>query len=157
MAKSKALQIEKAKPGRHTIGDGLYLLVKPSGARSWLLRVQYLGKRRDIGLGAVNLQPKSDADKEASERLEIFENTCLRLEEAKEKAAALRKLAKAGRDPVAERDKAKLVIPTFAKAVTLAHEELAKGWVPKHAAAFKTSLETHIVRSCPGTWCRFCW
>jgi integrase len=145
MTKAKKFEIDTDEPGRHTVGDGLYLLVKPSGARSWMLRVQYLGKRRDIGLGTVNLRPKSIMDKEASKRLEIFENNCLRLEEAKEKAAALRKLAKAGRDPVAERDKAKLVIPTFAKAVTLAHEELAKGWVPKHAAAFKTSLETHIV------------
>ena len=145
MAKAQKFEVGTNEPGRHLVGDGLYLLVKPSGARSWVLRVQYLGKRRDIGLGAVNLRPKSIMDKEASKRLEIFENNCLRLDEAKEKAAALRKLAKAGRDPVAERDKVKLVIPNFAEAVTKAHEELAKGWVPKHAAAFKTSLETHIV------------
>lgn len=32
-------------------GDGLLLLV----AKSWMLRVQVDGKRRDIGLGAVNV------------------------------------------------------------------------------------------------------
>jgi integrase len=140
-----ALEVRNAKPGRHAVSDGLYLLVKPTGARSWLLRVQFMGKRRDIGLGTVNLLPKSTTDKDSSDRLSILENTCLRLEEAKEKAAALRKLAKAGRDPVAERDKGRQIIPTFAKAMEKAHEDLGKGWVPKHAAAFKSSLEAHII------------
>ncbi len=50
MGKLTALAVKNAKEGRHADGDGLYLLVKPSGARSWLLRVQQEGKRRDIGL-----------------------------------------------------------------------------------------------------------
>ena len=145
MPKLTALGVRNAKPGRHADGGGLYLLVKPTGARSWVLRVQHMGKRRDIGIGAVNLLPKSEADKEASERLSVLEMQTLRLEEAREKAAALRKLAKAGRDPVAERDREKVQIPTFAKAMKDAHEEFAKGWAPKHAAAFKSSLEQHII------------
>jgi hypothetical protein len=59
----------------------------------------------DIGLGVVNLQPKSDAYKAASERLSIMENNRRFLDKAKENAAALRKLAKAGatRVPTATR------------------------------------------------------
>ncbi|MDA9191151.1 integrase arm-type DNA-binding domain-containing protein [bacterium] len=38
-------------PGRHCDGDGLYLLVSPSGRRSWVLRYQMHGRRRDMGLG----------------------------------------------------------------------------------------------------------
>ena len=136
MPKLTASEVRNAKPGRHAAGEGLYLFVKPSGARSWMLRVQLMGKRRDIGLGTVNLLPTFQADKEVTARLSVMEMTSLRLEEAREKAAALRKFAKAGRDPVAERDKEKRIIPTFAKAMTLAHEELAKGWAPKHTAAF---------------------
>ncbi|MFN9498060.1 MAG: Arm DNA-binding domain-containing protein, partial [Erythrobacteraceae bacterium] len=36
-------------------GDGLFLLVSPGGAKSWMLRVQVDGKRRDIGLGTADV------------------------------------------------------------------------------------------------------
>nr|WP_324292901.1 Arm DNA-binding domain-containing protein [uncultured Celeribacter sp.] len=32
-------------PGRHGEGDGLYLVVDPSGARSWIVRVTVKGQR----------------------------------------------------------------------------------------------------------------
>lgn len=38
--------------GRHDDGDGLRLIVSKSGARSWMLRYQMQGRRRDMGLGA---------------------------------------------------------------------------------------------------------
>ena len=47
------LAVKSAKPGRHADGGGLYLLVKESGARSWLFRAMIAGKRRDIGLGSA--------------------------------------------------------------------------------------------------------
>jgi hypothetical protein len=43
------------KPGRYSDGDGLYLLVGPTGSRSWVCRVQRRGKRRDFGLGSETL------------------------------------------------------------------------------------------------------
>lgn len=138
--------VRSAKPGRHCDGDGLYLLVKPSGARSWLLRVVANGKRRDIGLGTVDLTPKSkQACGEATAPIPLMLLRSLSLKEAREKAAALRKLAHAGLDPIAERDRERRTIPTFAEALKLAHEEFAKGWVDKHSAAFLASLETHVV------------
>jgi integrase len=124
MGKLTALKVRNAAPGVHSDGAGLILRVKPSGARSWVLRVQNNGLRRDVGLG-------SDVD--------------LTLAEAREKAAHLRKLARQGKDPAFERDRAKLVIPTFAQAVTAAHEQLGKGWSDKTAQQFKASLELHAV------------
>ncbi len=44
------LNLKNAKPGRHVDGRGLCLVVKPSGARTWLLRMQLNGQRRDYGL-----------------------------------------------------------------------------------------------------------
>jgi hypothetical protein len=44
-------QAKNAKPGRHSDGKGLYLLVKPGGTKSWVLRVQHNGRRQDFGLG----------------------------------------------------------------------------------------------------------
>ncbi|CAE6931942.1 Integrase [Pseudomonas marincola] len=38
-------------PGRHLDGGGLYLVISTTGSKSWLLRYQLNGKRRDMGLG----------------------------------------------------------------------------------------------------------
>lgn len=49
-----ALKIRHAGPGRHADIHGLYLVVRDTGTRSWMLRVQHRGRRRDFGLGPVN-------------------------------------------------------------------------------------------------------
>ncbi|MGZ3250592.1 MAG: Arm DNA-binding domain-containing protein, partial [Croceibacterium sp.] len=51
MGKLTDLKVRNAKPGVYGDGAGLYLRVKPSGAKSWVLRVQFQGRRQDIGLG----------------------------------------------------------------------------------------------------------
>jgi integrase len=122
MGKLTALGVKSAKAGRHGDGAGLYLLVKPSGAKSWMLRVQRDGKRRDVGLGSI---------------------AALNLSEAREKAATLRKHALNGRDPIAERDRDRRPVATFREATMAAHDALKAGWVEKNAAAFLTSLEAH--------------
>ncbi|MGR1580098.1 tyrosine-type recombinase/integrase [Thalassobius sp. S69A] len=50
-----AFQVDKLdKPGYHRVGgvSGLCLQVKASGSRSWVLRMTFGGKRRDLGLGS---------------------------------------------------------------------------------------------------------
>ena len=47
------LAVKNAKAGRHADGGGLHLLVKETGARSWVYRFMLKGKTRDIGLGAA--------------------------------------------------------------------------------------------------------
>jgi hypothetical protein len=77
------------------------LLVKPTGAKAWVLRVQVDGKSRDIGLGSVDLD-RIDRKVFGDDRLDdtpIMLRKSLTLDEAREKARALRKLAKAGADP----------------------------------------------------------
>ena len=44
-------------PGRYGEGDGLFLLVGRGGGKSWMVRVQKDGKRRDIGLGSAAKVP----------------------------------------------------------------------------------------------------
>lgn len=120
--KLHAKQVEHAKPGRHSDGDGLYLLVKPTGSKSWVLRIQSGKKRRDVGLGST---------------------AALSLAEARDRATELRKHALNGRDPIAERDRDRGPAPTFREATKHTHEALKAGWVEKNAAAFLTSLETY--------------
>jgi integrase len=158
MGKLTAIKVKNAKPGRGadgkptnarlSDGSGLSLLVKPNGAKSWVLRVQVNGKSRDVGLGAVDVEgirAGAFGDDDPLADLPLMQRTMLTLAEAREKAAALRKLAKAGADPVTERDRERKVMPTFAEAVTAAHDALKSGWSDKTAKAFKASLEEHAV------------
>jgi integrase len=115
----------RTSPVRLGDGAGLYLVIKPSGAKSWALLVQHGGRRQEIGLGGY------PADRS--------------LAEAREEAARLRKLARRGGNPIAERDREKVVIPTFKEAMEAAHDEFKKGWSDKNAASFKSSLEQHVV------------
>ena len=144
MGKLTAKTVQGAKAGRHADGEGLYLLVKPTGARSWVLRVQVGGQRRDIGLGSVEtgtLLLRSDI----GDDIPLEEKSRLTLAEARELSARLRNAAKAGRDPVAERQKDRKAPPTFKEAAKATHAAQVKshGWSDKTAAAFLSSLETH--------------
>ena len=80
------LAVKNANPGRHADGGGLHLLVKESGARSWVYRFMLKGKSRDIGLGAAGRGGISLAD-------------------ARDLAAALRLKVKGGIDPLVERQR----------------------------------------------------
>ena len=101
------LKVKNAKPGRHVDGRGLCLLVKESGAATWVLRMQHKGRRRDYGLGSA---------------MDVS------LVEAREAATALRSKVRAGADPVAERRKARKVIPSFETAARDCYDALKEGW-----------------------------
>ena len=101
-------------------GGGLYLLVAPNGSKSWLLRTVVRGKRCDIGLGSAAL---------------------VTLGEARDDAHRLRKIARAGGDPLAERRQARRAVPTFkdaAKQVHAAHAPSFKN--AKHSKQWLSSL-----------------
>lgn len=156
--KLTALKVKSAKPAvaadgkarKHVLhdGKGLMLIVKPSGARSWVLRVQTEGKRQDVGLGAVESEAtgKTIGTDDPSKAVPLLLRRSLTLAEAREKAAILRRLAKAGANPIAERDRERRKVPTFAEAVVEAHGALASGWAERTANAFKASLLEH---ACP--------
>lgn len=120
-----ALKVKNAKAGRHVDGNvrGLHLVVMPSGSRSWVLRIEHNGRRRDLGLGGY---------------------PDVGLEQAREKARALRTITKSGGDPIAARDKDKVVIPTFRAAAIECHKARESGWKSRTANAFLSTLELHV-------------
>ncbi len=135
-----ANQIKHAGPGRHSDGAGLYLLVKPTGARSWVLRVQYQGQRRDLGLGSV----ATEALPIDPELLPLHRRKSLTLKEAREKARIARELAKAGIDPALQWKQQVRRAPTFEEAAKAFLDENKKDWSnPKHRDQWLSSLERH--------------
>jgi integrase len=142
-------QIDRAKPGRLSDGNGLYLLVKPkpadpekAGSMSWVLRVQYRGNRRDFGLGSFTASSFSDD----YERFPIVRRKALTLAEARKKAEIGRQLAKQGIDPNAEWHREELVIPTFETAAREYHNIVVTANATgnkKHKAQWLTTLETY--------------
>ncbi len=120
-----AVRIRTVKiAGRYADGNGLYLFVEPSGAKRWILRTIVGRRRRDIGLGSAQLVPLTDARVEA---------------------ARLRRLARAGGDPLAERRRARRTLVTFkdaAEAVHTAHSATFRN--VKHRAQWLASLEANV-------------
>ncbi len=62
-----ALEIKHAKFGVHPDGNGLYLSVKSGGTKSWVFRYQLNGKRREMGLGSLNVLEPVNARAEAAQ------------------------------------------------------------------------------------------
>ena len=56
MARLNDLVVKKAKPGRHTDGDGLMLVVSESGARSGFCGIRR--ERRAATRGSAGCEPK---------------------------------------------------------------------------------------------------
>ena len=124
----KALTSAKVRnvtePGRHTDGNGLYLIVDPSGAKRWLQRVVVNGKRTDIGLGSLRL---------------------VSLAEARDEAVRLRKIARAGGNPLADRLAAKRVTPIFEKAANTVHAAHKESWNnEKHGDQWINTLKEYV-------------
>jgi integrase len=144
LPKLSAISVKNAKPGRHADGNGLYLIVKETGAKSWVLRVQVDGRRRDIGLGSYKDAAKKAAAVEfPAIDIPILHRKILTLSEAREKSDLLRSAAKAGMDPVAERDRNRRTAPSFKEAAEITHQALKDGWTEKGQKVFLRSLENH--------------
>ena len=130
-------QIASAKPGRHSDGKGLYLLVQPSGSRSWVLRVQHNGCRRDYGIGSVVADP-------INFDIPMEKRNSLTLAQAREKARIWRELAKAGFNPSAVWRAKQETTPTFKEVAEEYHAQVSKGWRNgKHGDQWITTLQTY--------------
>ena len=123
MGKLNPVQVKSlTAPGRYMDGDGLMLEVKPSGSKSWVVRLQAGGKRRDYGLGSF---------KDIS------------LSDARDLARDYRKKLRLGLDPIAAR-RTVSTTPTFAEAAGTVHEEHKRGWRNgKHGAQWLSTLKTY--------------
>ena len=119
MAKLTAARVRTLdKPGMHGDGAGLYLRIAPGGSKQWIFRATVGGRRCEIGLGAY---------------------PALTLAKARDMAQANRAAIAAGRDPLAEKRKAKM--PTFREAAAAVHDALLPTWRnAKHGKQFISTL-----------------
>ena len=130
-------QAKNAKPGRHSDGKGLYLLVKPGGTKSWVLRVQHTGRRQDFGLGSF-------ATDSVIVPIPLHKRRSLTLAEAREKARIGRELAKAGMNPSVVWRHVEEEVPTFRLAAERYHAQVSKGWRNgKHGEQWLNTLKSY--------------
>ena len=119
-----ALQVKNWKPQATTKrkgdGRGLYLVVQPSGAKSWIQRIAIDGTRTDIGLGGF---------------------PDVSLAQARERSHEVRAAVAGGRDPrQRERDE----LPTFAEVAEMYLKANAPTWrSAKTAATARARLEQY--------------
>ena len=112
-----------AESGRYADGNGLYLHVDPSGARRWVQRLVIRGRSRGLGLGSYAL---------------------VSLAEARELALANRKLARAGGDPLAAKQRTE-GMPSFEEASEKVVAIHGGGWKDggKSAKQWRASLREY--------------
>ncbi len=119
------------KPGRHADGNGLYLVIDPSGARRWAFLFTHDGKRREMGLGSAG---------------------AVTLAAARDLAFEARKRVAAGIDPLeARREAAKAIVgkPTFGPC--------ALGYIAAHEASWRNAKHRQQWRSTLETYCTAIW
>ena len=108
--------------GKYYDQYGLFLHVRPSGAKKWLQRYTFKGRRREIGLGSAKIVSVATARKNAYQNLVLVSE---------------------GIDPIVDK-KQDSIIPKFEAAARKVHEENRPTWRnAKHAAQFITTLETY--------------
>jgi len=115
-----ALEVSRLKDGRHAVGGvaGLYLYVN-GNARSWVLRMNVAGRRREAGLGPF---PE------------------VRMAKAREIASEYRSAVRDGRDPFAEReDRRRALVESQARAITFQQA----AWLTHKAKAPEFRSEKH--------------
>jgi integrase len=120
--------VENLGAGRHGDGNGLYLVVDPSGARRWIVRVVVKGQknkkgaplRTDFGLGGADV---------------------VTLNQARERALEYRRMAKQGLNP---RFNAPREIPTFEEIAQQVHIERMPTWKnAKHGQQWINTLRDY--------------
>jgi integrase len=117
-----ARKVQTAGPGKHSDGGNLYLIVAATGTRKWVLRFQWLGKAKEMGLGSAS---------------------AVSLADAREKASLARRKIAAGVNPIEDR-KQDHSIPSFGEMADSVRESLSAGFRnAKHIAQWKSTLETY--------------
>jgi integrase len=111
------------KPGRHSDGDGLYLVVDPSGAKRWLFMFRWGGKLKEMGLGGL---------------------ASVSLSEAREKAGEARRVLTSGRNPIEARRAAQATlnaVQTFGAFADALVADISHGFRnEKHKAQWSMTL-----------------
>ncbi|MCI5041630.1 MAG: tyrosine-type recombinase/integrase [Donghicola eburneus] len=120
--------VENLGPGRHGDGGGLHLVVDPSGARRWIVRVTVKGQknmrgkplRTDFGLGSAEL---------------------VTLSQARDRALEYRRMARQGLNP---RFNAQAEVPTFEEVAQQVHIDRMPTWKnEKHGQQWINTLRDY--------------
>jgi integrase len=120
--------VENLGAGRHGDGNGLYLVVDPSGARRWIVRVVVKGQknkkgaplRTDFGLGGADV---------------------VTINQARERALEYRRMAKQGLNP---RFNVRQVMPTFQEVAQQVHIDRLPTWKnAKHGQQWINTLRDY--------------
>ncbi|MEH6646301.1 tyrosine-type recombinase/integrase [Sulfitobacter sp.] len=120
--------VENLGAGRHGDGSGLYLVVDPSGARRWIVRVVVKGQKNkkgaplwtDFGLGGADI---------------------VTLNQARERALEYRRMAKQGLNP---RFNARQDVPTFEEVAQQVHIDRMPTWTnAKHGQQWINTLRDY--------------
>jgi integrase len=117
MARLTARGVATAKAGTHGDGQGLYLVVSPTGARKWLFRFTFGGTIRQLGLGSAG---------------------AVSLAEARDLRDAARKLVAQGVNPIEARR------AVAVKAVTFG--EVADAWFASKKSEFRNEKYKGMVK-----------
>jgi integrase len=118
----------KTKPYKMSDGDGLFLLVMPSGSKYWRLKYFFAGKEKLLALG-------------------VYPDVTLA--DARERRAQSRKVLAAGNDPGAAKKEAKRLIThqhanTFELVAREWHQNRRTKWTPLYATKTLKRLETLV-------------
>ncbi len=120
--------VENLSAGRHGDGNGLYLVVDPSGARRWIVRVVVKGQknkkgaplRTDFGLGGANI---------------------VTLYQARDRALEYRRMAKQGLNP---RFNVQQKVPSFEEVARQVHIDRMPTWKnAKHGQQWINTLRDY--------------
>ncbi|MGC2075700.1 MAG: integrase arm-type DNA-binding domain-containing protein, partial [Xanthobacteraceae bacterium] len=114
------------KPGRHGDGNGLYLAISNTGARSWIFMWKKGGKRYAMGLGSLAKLP---------------------LKEARDLAMAAHKDLREGKNPKAARNAREAGTLTFGDAADKFIAAKASGWKAKHKYQWVSSMSDKYIAS----------
>jgi integrase len=110
------------KAGRHSDGDGLYLVADAGGAKRWVFLFRWQGRLREMGLGGLSK---------------------VSLAAARAKAEEARALLGQGLNPIDAR-KAAVAIPTFGESADAYVESQSPRWRnAKHRAQWSATLKDH--------------
>ncbi len=117
MGKLIAKQLDTLGVGTHEDGQGLRLVVKASGRRSWVFRFQLGGQRREAGLGSF---------------------PAVSLKEARQAASVMRGQLLEGIDPLTARE-AMRASEQAVKARTVTFKAVAADYIAAHRAGWKNA------------------
>jgi integrase len=118
--KLTATAVKNAKPGKHSDGEGMYLLVTEAGQKYWRFDYRFLGKYKTLALG-------------------VFPDTTLAM--ARSKRTEARSLLARDQDPSVAKRKAKAVAK---QKLDNTFQSVAQKWLETTASQRKTNTDAKL-------------